>query len=195
MKKTVFICLVMCNIAACQDNNILNKYREANCNYDKYDAALLSEISGVLKDTIAINSYNDFIGQNKIYRYRNDQKKTYSSIGKVSTSNTSKYNRIVPLCKVQYANYTNIYTLHYSFDQGRIELIVLDKNNQVFSGLVLLKGEMNYSDKKILFEQITTKVEDRVYVQERIIETPEGDKFVKKYRQRDDGYIEDITNN
>lgn len=197
MKTKLLMLLFVCHVAACQDSNILSNYPNSNCAYNEFGASLWNSMRNSLTDSIPISSYNSFMGESKIYHLKNDVKKRYSSIGKISDKalivNGQKITtKIFPICKVQHAQFTNIYTLTYSAGIARIELIVLNSKDEIISGIVLLKGEVDYSNKKLVSEQIKTTIQDGMYIQDRTSETPEGDKFQRTFVQRIDGYFEEI---
>jgi hypothetical protein len=189
-------------IACCQDRAIaVAQYFESECNTLLFNAALYNTIqTSENSDTLKIEDYNHLIDEAKAFHFKSGAKKSYTSIGRVpstpllvaaSGKNTEVYNKIIPLCKTVAPKFTNIYTLHRSPTEGRIEVIVLDPTNKVISGLVLLRGELS-GKHELKFEQIKTEIKGDTFVQQRISETPEATTFQKLYKQRSDGYFEEI---
>ena len=201
----IFGFLATAQLAYCQKNVV--SYFKTNNEITEFNINNFKKIFNFSNDSIPIKIYNDFFkSNNRVYYLKNGVKKINYSIGKASAiptetevtidNKTSKgliYKKIYPIFKKVFSNYINLYFLHYSFTSIQVIILSIDPRNEIVSGIVLLEGDFNYQNKEIMYERVKSKFINDIYIIDKASGLPDKEIQTVKYKQREDGYFEEIT--
>lgn len=199
-----FILAINCGLYSQDCTEFLNFYKNFDCSITEYTDETLIELIESRKDTIPINVFDSFIENQKPFYIKKGEKKSVFGLGKIGqmtptkiedwSSNPPKIkyfaNSIKPICYRKMDEYTNIVYLYCSFEIVTINLAVINNKCELISYLKLFEGNYNYSNNTLKYIKKTTVIKDNIFYQVSIDDTPEQNKFTKKYKQRLDGYFE-----
>ncbi len=206
-KIKITLCLILAinyGLFSQDRKEIQNFYKNFDCSFTEYTDEILIELIESRKDTIPINVFDSFIENQKPYYIKKGEKKSVFGIGKIGqipptkiedwSSNPPKIkyvaNSINPICYTKTNEYTNIVFLYCSFEIVTINLAVINNKYELISYLKLFEGNYNFSNNTLKYVKKTTVIKDNIFYQESNDDTPEQNKFTKKYKQRLDGYFE-----
>lgn len=206
--KMLVILILFENSCSYSQNStsLIKYYKDIKCSYQIYDKATFTDLLVESKDTISIKMFNSFIGQQKAYYYKGSIKKAVSGINQFRTTTPTEIedwssnppkkvvikNSIFPVCCNLNSEFTNLINLNCSFELVCIDLFVLNNKGELISGLRLFEGNFDFLNSVLKNVNKWTKISNNIFVQEITDETPEQNIFTRKFKQRENGYIEEI---
>lgn len=206
-KILVVFTLLSGNCTFCQDGfGFLKQYENIRCDFEVYDGTTITILLKTRRDTIPINQFNSFLGSQKGYYIKDGLKRVVTGIGKIRIIPPTEIedwshnlpekkaikSRVLPICSNIEDGYTNFIYLYSSFEVVYINLIVLNKRGEIISGVRLFEGNFDYLKNVLNNVNRWTRIDNSIFVQEITDETPEQNKFTRKFKQKADGYFEEI---